>query len=234
MRRDYNEEIVILVPLKQGLLKKKPIKIMAYEDFIEDEAMEKEYMIIGYSCMYDIINNGLNYIFQPGIKDILSALQGIIAGYSRDRVLREVSFKTEKGRYYIYKSISKENIGVYINKIVNKLYENYLILIREKIEDNALSCIRTEYFYDGQAVCINLAIFMNNETENFQIVSDNSLVSEEVKAYVMSSEYDNEGSGYALLKKIVYNLCSTINERIFDEEIKLSNYFSVDEVKEYD
>lgn len=80
--------------------------------------------------MYDIINNGLNYIFQPEIKDILSDLQGIIAGYSRDRVLREVSFKTEKGRYYIYKSISKENIDVYINKIVNKLYENYVILIR--------------------------------------------------------------------------------------------------------
>ncbi|MGL5354302.1 MAG: hypothetical protein ACRDA5_13445 [Clostridium sp.] len=234
MRRDYNEEIVILVPLKQGLFKKKPIKIMVYEDFIEDEAVKKEYMIIGYSCMYDIINNGFNYIFQPEIKDIPSDLQGIVAGYSRDRVLREVSFKTEKGRYYIYKSISKENMDVYINQLVNKLYENYLLLIREKIEDNALSCIRTEYFYDGQAVRINLAIFINNETDNFQIVSDNSLINEEVKAYVMSSEYDNECSGYALLKKIAYNLCSTIKERIFDAEITLSNYFSVEEIEEYD
>lgn len=234
MERNYNEDIVVLVPLKEELFLKERIKVTFYDDFIDYDLLSNDYMLISYCSYYDIINNGYTYIYQPEIKDAEKELQDMNVVYSSKKILKEVSFKTVKGKFYLYKGFEEaKERQLYFENLVARLYENLVIRVKSIMKEDFLSILRVKYFYDGQAAALNLSVYLN-DNENFEVVTSGGIEEDEVTVYSMSAKYENEDSGYQALKDIAYKLDEIIKENIAKSGINLSKKFRIEEINEYD
>ncbi|GKU24538.1 hypothetical protein [Clostridium folliculivorans] len=222
-------------------------KVLVENKFEFDNETEKQNLIFCYSPDYEILNNGYRHLYDVKIHDDLSNIKTF---YDKDGILSE---------FGIISDLNKEYIPVYIRYDLLKIKQDMQELIKA-ISDFFIKNINLNYnkeniytmgllfFYDSEAIDINLTIGTESERSNLEKggydteylgnyslrVNLNGAIKDMLDTLILSIAKDELVDENELLKHIVDSVEEKLKAVVCKDVTAVSKDFTFQQSEQYD
>lgn len=159
-----DEDLIFLIGKKAG----SKIKVLLEKDFEITEDIESKYMIFAYSPAYEILNNGYRHLYEKRIEEDLSNIKVI---YDDKQEISEIGIEVGKKYIPVYIKYTLDRIKEDINSIIDKCCEYFSGYLIDNYQIESLYKMGLYYFYDGEAIDVNLTI--GTEAEKNRLMKEN-------------------------------------------------------------
>ncbi|MBK1810168.1 hypothetical protein JHL18_05900 [Clostridium sp. YIM B02505] len=223
------------------------VKVLVEDQFEFDSEVEKQNLIFCYSPTYEILNNGYRHLYDVRIHDDLSNIK---ISFDVDGILNE---------FGIISDLNKEYIPVYIRYNLLKIKQDMQVLVKNisdffiesiKLNHNKETLYTTGllYFYDSEAIDINLTIGteserlkLEQEGEDSEYLGNYSLrlnlngaIKDKLDTLILSIAKDGLMDENELLKHIVDSVEEKLKAVVWKDIIAISKAFTFQQSEQYD
>lgn len=222
-------------------------KILEESKFEFDDEIGNQNLIFCYSPTYEILNNGYRHLYDIKIHEDLSNIKIF---YDEEGILSECGIISDSNKEYIpvyirYNLLSiKRDIQLQIEDISNFFIED----IKSKYNKNDIYTMGLLYFYDSEAIDINLTIGTGSEKAkleeddydieylgNYSLrVNLNGAIKDKLDTFILSIAKDELMDENELLKHIVDSVEEMLKAALEKGVISISKEFTYKQSKQYD
>lgn len=137
-------------------------KVLVENEFEFDNEIEKQNLIFCYSPTYEILNNGYRHIYNVRIDENLSNIKTF---YDEDGFLREFGIITHFNNEYVpvYIRYDLSKIKYDIQVLIENISEFFIKEINVNWIEENIYTMGLLYFYDSEAIDINLTVGTESE-----------------------------------------------------------------------
>lgn len=239
-----NTDAIILI----GKSKYNGIKLLLAKDLTNNiKHLEKDFYIIHYYAEFKILDycDYRRLYAVPLFKD----LSNLIVKYDSKDFVNEFGLINEDSLYLpLYRKYSASDINTEISKFVSEFTDYFIKTFISKTSNNKVYSFQQEYFYDGEAVDINIAyaiekdklylIEHNQDSNHMGNYSTRIHLTKDLKnrlaTFLFSIKKDDIVCAYPTLKAIVTGIFNKLKSFSWENHILLTNDFFIQEPNEYD
>ncbi|QAA33063.1 hypothetical protein [Clostridium manihotivorum] len=214
-----DEDLIILIGKKSNV----DIKVVYERDFQLDDYVDSNYEIFCYSPTYKILNNGYRHIYE---KEVYRDLSNLKITYNETGDLEEVGLLFEQNYIPFYINYDQSRLASHIKELIRDIstsFENYVF---NNFKDISLHALGVFYFYDGEAIDINLTIGTSEEKEALDKEKDDTeylgnysiratmdeYLKHKLDTLILSIAKDKKADETEILKYIVESIDKNLSE----------------------
>jgi hypothetical protein len=236
-----DEDLIILIGKKNSLA----MKLTCESDFQLDDYVDSNFEILCYSPFYKILNNGHRHIYE---KEVYRDLSNLKITYNDTGDLEEVGLLSEGIYIPFYIAYHQSKVAIHINELISDIsvsFENYVF---DNFKHISLHALGVFYFYDGEAIDINLTIGTSEErealekekydTEHLGNYSIRATMEEYLKhkldTLILSIAKDEKADETEILKYIVESIDKNLSEISWKNKTLTDDNFAYHTATMYD
>ncbi|GFP75706.1 hypothetical protein [Clostridium fungisolvens] len=226
---------------------KDEVKIFAENKFELDNEIESQNLIFCYSPTYEILNNGYRHLYDVRVHEDLSNIR---THYDKDGILSEFGIMADLNEEYIPVYIRYDLLKIKqdMQELIKAISVFFITEIELKYNKINIYTIGLLYFYDSEAIDINLTI--GTESERSKLEEDNydadylgnyssrlnlsGQIKHKLDTLILSIAKDDLADENDLLKYIVDGVEEKLKAVAWKDIILISNDFTFQQSEQYD
>ncbi|GFZ33798.1 hypothetical protein CSC2_43240 [Clostridium zeae] len=222
-------------------------RVLVEKEFEYDNEVENQNLIFCYSPTYDILNNGYRHLYD--IK-LYEDLKNIKTSYDKDGILSEFGIISDLNKDYIpvYIRYNLLKIKQDMQELIEDISDFFITDIKLKYNEINIYTMGLSYFYDSEAIDINITIGTESEREkleedgydinylgNYSLsLNLSGLIKDKLDTLILSVAKDELMDEYELLKHIVESVEEKLRTVAWNHKIEVSKEFTFQQSEQYD